>query len=93
MTTTYTPLFPEIEPYDTGMLAVTDGHEIYYEQSGNPNGKPAVYIHGGPGGGSNPGQRRVFDPEHYRIILFDQRGCGRSQPFASLENNTTWDLV
>ncbi len=86
-------LYPAIEPYDSGMLSVGNGHEIYYEQSGNPNGKPAVYLHGGPGGGSSPGQRRVFDPDCYRIVLFDQRGCGRSTPFASLENNTTWDLV
>ena len=86
-------LFPAIEPYDSGMLSVGDGHEIYYEQCGNPKGKPAVYIHGGPGGGCNPGQRRVFDPEKYRIILFSQRGCGKSTPFASLENNTTWHLV
>jgi proline iminopeptidase len=85
--------YPRIDPYNHGMLEVSDGHEIYYEQSGNPDGKPAVYIHGGPGGGCSPGQRRVFDPEKYRIILFDQRGCGRSRPFASLENNTTWDLV
>ena len=75
------------------MLAVGDGHQMYFEECGNPNGKPAVYVHGGPGGGSNPGQRRVFDPQKYRIILFDQRGCGKSTPTASLENNTTWDLV
>jgi len=86
-------LYPSIEPYDQGILTVGDGHEIYYEQCGNPNGKPAVYLHGGPGGGCNPGQRRVFDPQKYRIILFDQRGCGRSKPFAALKNNTTWDLV
>ena len=86
-------LYPSVEPYDQGMLDVGDGHCIYYEQSGNPKGKPAVYLHGGPGGGSNGGQRRVFDPGKYRIILFDQRGCGRSTPFASLDNNTTWDLV
>ena len=85
--------YPQIDPYNHGMLEVSNGHEIYYEQSGNPDGKPAVYVHGGPGGGCSPGQRRVFDPEKYRIILFDQRGCGRSRPFASLENNTTWDLV
>ena len=85
--------YPEIEPFDRGMLAVGDGHEMYYEQSGNPDGKPAVYVHGGPGGGSSPGQRRVFDPDKYRIILFDQRGCGRSTPFASIESNTTWHLV
>jgi proline iminopeptidase len=86
-------LYPAIEPYDSGMLEVTDGHTIYYEQCGNPGGKPAVYLHGGPGAGSSPGQRRVFDPARYRIILFDQRGCGRSRPSANLENNTTWDLV
>ena len=86
-------LYPPIDPYETGMLEVTGGHEIYYEQSGNPDGKVAVYLHGGPGGGCNPGQRRVFDSDKYRIVLFDQRGCGRSKPFASLEDNTTWDLV
>lgn len=85
--------YPSIEPYDTGILPVSHGHEVYYEQSGNPKGKPAVYVHGGPGGGCSPGQRRVFNSEKYRIILFDQRGCGQSKPFASLENNTTWDLV
>ena len=86
-------LFDPIEPYDTGMLSVSGGHKIYYEQSGNPAGKPAVYVHGGPGAGSNPKQRRVFDPAIYRIILFDQRGCGMSEPAASLDQNTTWDLV
>ena len=85
--------YPTIEPYNTGMLDVSDEHSIYFEESGNPNGKPAIYIHGGPGGGSNSEQRRVFDPQKYRIILFDQRGCGRSTPFASLEANTTWHLV
>lgn len=90
--------YPEIEPYDTGMLDVGDGHTLYWEASGNPDGKPAVYLHGGPGGGSAPNQRRVFDPEKYRIILFDQRGCGRSTPHASepdadLSTNTTWHLV
>lgn len=89
----YRSLYPEIEPYLTGMLPVGDCHQMYYEESGNPQGKPAIYVHGGPGGGSNPGQRRVFDPQKYRIILFDQRGCGKSTPAASLENNTTWDLV
>lgn len=89
----YRPLYPEIEPYQTGILAVGDGHQMYYEECGNPQGKPAVYVHGGPGGGSNAGQRRVFDPQKYRIILFDQRGCGKSTPTASLEHNTTWDLV
>ncbi len=86
-------LLDPVEPYDSGMLSVSDEHKIYYEQSGNPAGKPAVYVHGGPGAGSNPNQRRVFDPEKYRIILFDQRGCGRSEPAASLVQNTTWDLV
>lgn len=89
----YRTLYPEIEASSTGMLPVSDGHKIYYEESGNPLGKPAVYVHGGPGGGSSAGQRRVFDPQKYRIILFDQRGCGKSTPRASLENNTTWDLV
>ena len=86
-------LYPAIDPFHSGMLSVGQDHEIYYEQCGNPTGKPAVYLHGGPGGGSNPAQRRVFDADRYRIILFDQRGCGRSRPFASLEQNTTWDLV
>ena len=89
----YRNMFSAIEPNFTGLLPVGDGHEIYYEECGNPNGKPGVYVHGGPGGGSNPDQRRVFDPDLYRIILFDQRGCGNSKPNASLENNTTWDLV
>jgi proline iminopeptidase len=85
----YTP----IEPHTVGSLAVTGGHEIYYEVCGNPKGIPAVIVHGGPGGGSNPTMRRYHDPARYRIILFDQRGCGRSRPHASLEHNTTWDLV
>ena len=86
-------LYPEIEPYDRGTLRVSPIHTIYYEQSGNPNGKPVVFVHGGPGGGSDPKQRRFFDPNAYRIVLFDQRGCGRSLPHASLEENTTWALV
>ena len=86
-------LYPEIEPHDCGYLPVGDGHELYYEQSGNPSGKPVVFLHGGPGGGTSAFQRRFFHPGHYRIILFDQRGAGRSRPHASLENNTTWDLV
>jgi proline iminopeptidase len=90
---TYRNLYPPIDPVNTGMLSVGNGHQIYYEESGNKQGKPAVYLHGGPGGGSTAHQRRVFDPEKYRIILFDQRGCGKSLPRASLENNTTWDLV
>ena len=86
-------LYPPIEPYDTGRLKVSDKHEIYYEQCGNPNGQPAVFLHGGPGGGLDPIHRRFYDPNAYRIVLFDQRGSGRSQPFASLEENTTWHLV
>lgn len=85
--------YPPIEPYASGRLKVSDLHEIYYEQSGNPLGTPALVLHGGPGGGSNPTMRRSHDPEHYRIILFDQRGCGRSTPYAELRDNTTWDLV
>ncbi len=86
-------LYPEIEPYDIGRLKVGGGHEIYYEQSGNPKGKPVVFVHGGPGFGTEGKQRRFFDPNAYRIVLFDQRGCGKSTPFASLDDNTTWDLV
>lgn len=86
-------LYPEIDPYRTGYLQVSEGHTIYFEESGNPSGKPAVFLHGGPGGGTSPKQRRFFDPARYRIVLFDQRGCGKSTPHASLENNTTWDLV
>ena len=85
--------YPEIEPYLTGRLRVSDIHELYYEESGNPNGKPVVLLHGGPGGGSNPFMRRLHDPEAYRIINFDQRGCGKSTPHAELRENTTWDLV
>ena len=88
-----TTLFPVIEPLSTGMLQVSDLHEIYYETSGNPNGVPIVACHGGPGGGSTPSMRRYFDPSKYFIILFDQRGCGRSRPHAELRENTTWDLV
>lgn len=86
-------LYPEIEPFRTGTLKVSDVHEIYFEESGNPNGKPVVFLHGGPGGGTEPKQRRYFDPKAYRIVLFDQRGCGKSTPHASLEDNTTWHLV
>ncbi len=85
--------YPEIEPYDHGMLDVGDGHRVYWELCGNPNGKPVVFLHGGPGGGCTPTQRRLFDPEKYKILLFDQRGCGRSTPYASLDANTTWHLV
>jgi proline iminopeptidase len=85
--------YPEIQPYKTGFLDVTDGHKIYFEESGNPQGKPVVFLHGGPGGGTSPSYRQFFNPDAYRIIIFDQRGCGKSLPFASLEHNTTWDLV
>ncbi|SEV91085.1 proline iminopeptidase [Aliiroseovarius sediminilitoris] len=86
-------LHPPIDPFDRRMLDVGDGHRIYVEQSGNPHGIPVVVFHGGPGGGSSPAMRRFFDPDDYRIILFDQRGCGRSRPHASIEANTTWHLV
>jgi len=86
-------LYPEISPFDTGFLQVSPLHKLYYEQSGNPDGKPVVFLHGGPGGGSSPKARRFFDPSSYRIILFDQRGCGNSTPHAELVDNTTWDLV
>ena len=86
-------LYPEIEPNHSGWLDVGDGHELYYEECGNPRGKPVVFLHGGPGGGCNARMRRFFNPDVYRVVLFDQRGCGRSRPAASLENNTTWDLV
>src|SRR5580765_2320644 len=90
--------YPELEPYDQGMLDVGDGNLVYWEASGNPNGKPAVVLHGGPGSGTSPGQRRLFDPGTYRIVLFDQRGCGRSTPHASeraidLSVNTTPHLL
>lgn len=86
-------LYPEIEPYDSGMLPVSALHTLYYEQCGNPRGKPVVFVHGGPGAGCNANSRRFFDPAHYRIVLFDQRGAGRSRPHAELTDNTTWDLV
>jgi proline iminopeptidase len=85
--------YPEIEPYQTGSLKVSPVHSVYFEQSGNPDGKPAVFLHGGPGGGTEPRHRRFWDPKRYRIILFDQRGCGKSTPHASLVDNTTWHLV
>jgi proline iminopeptidase len=86
-------LFPEIEPYESGFLRADALHTVYYEQCGNPNGKPAIFVHGGPGGGSSPIHRRFWDPAVYRIVLFDQRGCGRSTPHAELRHNTTWHLV
>ena len=86
-------LYPPIEPYETGTLDVGDGHSVYYERCGTKGAKPAVFLHGGPGGGCAPEHRRQFDPELYDVLLFDQRGCGRSTPNASLEANTTWHLV
>jgi proline iminopeptidase len=86
-------LYPEIEPFDTRMLAVDSRHTLYVEQSGNPDGRPVVVLHGGPGGGSDPKMRRFFDPAKYRIVVFDQRGCGKSTPHADLVDNTTWHLV
>ncbi|ESN99206.1 hypothetical protein HELRODRAFT_66673 [Helobdella robusta] len=85
--------YPEIEPYDSGFLKVSDVHELYYEQCGNPNGNPVVYLHGGPGGGIGPIDRQMYDPNAYRIVLFDQRGSGNSKPPAELKDNTTWHLV
>ena len=85
--------YPPVEPFEHGLLDVGDGHHIYWERCGNPRGKPAVFLHGGPGSGCSPDQRRVFDPARYCVTLFDQRGCGRSTPHASLEANTTWHLV
>jgi len=85
--------YPEISPYEAGRLRVDEIHEIYFEQYGNPHGKPALFLHGGPGGGTTPSQARFWDPTRYRIVLFDQRGSGRSTPPACLERNTTWDLV
>ncbi len=86
-------LYPPTQPFDTGRLKVSDVHELYYEQVGNPNGKPAVFLHGGPGGGLTEDYHRYFDPAAYRVVLFDQRGSGKSTPHASIEENTTWHLV
>lgn len=86
-------LFPEIEPFNTFYLPVSGGHSLYVEEAGNPEGQPALFLHGGPGGGISPNHRRLFDPAHYRLVLFDQRGAGKSTPHASLNENTTWDLV
>jgi proline iminopeptidase len=86
-------LYPEIEPYNTGMLRLDPAHEMYYEESGNPRGAPVVFLHGGPGAGSAPAHRRFFDPAHYRIIVYDQRGAGRSRPLGELRDNTTPHLV
>ena len=91
-------LYPPIEPHASGLLEAGDGHSVYWEECGNPQGKPVVFLHGGPGGGAGPSHRRLFDPAKYRIVLLDQRGCGRSRPLASdpdadLTANTTWHLV
>ena len=92
-TRTLRTLYPEIEPFESGRLDVGDGHSLYWERCGTRGAKPVVFLHGGPGAGCSPAHRRQFDPERYDILLFDQRGCGRSKPHASLEANTTWDLV
>ena len=86
-------LYPEIHPYKESFNTGDDTHEIFIEESGNPDGQPILFLHGGPGGGTGAKQRRFFDPSHYRIILFDQRGCGRSKPHGCLEQNNIWDLV
>jgi proline iminopeptidase len=86
-------LYPPIEPFRQQVMEMPGGHRVYVEQCGRPDGAPVVVLHGGPGGGCSPGMRRFFDPAHYRAVLFDQRGCGRSGPNANVENNTTWDLV
>ncbi|HYM20802.1 MAG TPA: prolyl aminopeptidase [Candidatus Kapabacteria bacterium] len=86
-------MYPEIEPFNSGHLKVSDIHTLYYEEVGNPNGQPAVVLHGGPGAGCSPDMRRFFDPKKYRIVLFDQRACGRSSPLAVLEENDTWNIV
>lgn len=86
-------LYPEIEPYESGMLDVGEGHSLYYERVGTPGAKPAVFLHGGPGGGMSPSHRRQWDPARYDVLLFDQRGCGQSLPFAEIEHNDTWRIV
>ena len=91
--TQYRELYPEIEPFDSGMLDVGEGHSLYWERVGTKGAKPAVMLHGGPGGGISPDHRRQWDPELYDVLLFDQRGCGKSLPFAEIENNDTWRIV
>ena len=91
--TEYRTLYPEIEPYESGMLDVGEGHSLHYERVGTPGAKPAVFLHGGPGGGMSPDHRRQWDPARYDVLLFDQRGCGKSTPFAEIEYNDTWRIV
>ena len=91
--TEYRPLYPAIEPYESGMLEVGEGHSLYYERVGTPGAKPAVFLHGGPGGGMSPDHRRQWNPEAYDVLLFDQRGCGQSTPFAEIAHNDTWRIV
>jgi proline iminopeptidase len=93
MTDTLRTLYPPIEPYASGSLDVGDGHQVYWERCGTPGGKPAIFLHGGPGGGCSTDHRRLFDPARYDVMLFDQRGCGRSTPHAELNANTTWHLI
>src|SRR5688572_33402800 len=93
MNETFADLYPPIEPFETGVLEVSGGHRLVYELCGNPSGRPAVFLHGGPGAGCNPTHRRFFDPAVYKIVLFDQRGAGRSTPTASVHENTTAHLV
>jgi len=88
-----TGLWPSIEPFETGYLQVSDIHELYYELVGNPKGKPVFVLHGGPGGSARPVMRRFFNPEKYKVVLFDQRGAGRSKPYAEIKDNNTWELV
>lgn len=90
---TLRPLYYPLEPYNWGRLQVSELHSIYFEECGNPQGKPVVFLHGGPGGGLQTLYRQFFDPNRWRVILFDQRGCGRSKPYAELRENTTWHLV
>ena len=93
MAQTRRSLYPPIEPFNRFRMSVSGGHELYVEECGTRGARPAIVLHGGPGGGCSPGMRRFFDPEAWHVILFDQRGCGRSRPHASVERNTTWDLV
>ena len=86
-------MHPIQEPRNSGLLRVSDIHEIYWEESGNPDGHPVIFLHGGPGAGASPACRGFFNPDHFRIVIIDQRGCGRSKPYACIEDNTTWDLV